>query len=440
MVKELLPNSFRHRPNLTKALSNVSWLVSDRIIRALVAFSVGIWVARYLGPSQYGTLSYCLALTALFAGLAPLGLRDIVVRDLVARPDAAGTTMGTTLALQFLGSVASVVMLLIAAAALRPEGDLTRLLTAVLSGTILLRISDVFKYWFEAEVESKFVVWMETSAVLIIALVRVLLILNGAPLIWFVLATVVEAGLIAVGLTAVYLVRARTRLEATFKRARELLVAGFPLLLSSVAILIYTRIDQVMLGRMIDDTAVGIYSVAVRFSEAWLFLPAAIVASAFPTIIRDRSRNPTTYLIRLHKLYAILIAVGIGVAIPVTFTAPWIITTLFGEPYADASFILLVHIWGGVLATLGLARGRWLIMENLQRYSFYYVGIGALLNILLNLWLIPIHGLTGAVVATVVTQVTTVLMIPALIPATRPSVRHILLAVPVSLNLIRIRG
>ena len=181
-----------------------------------------------------------------------------------------------------------------------------------------------------------------------------------------------------------------------------LLKDAWPLVLSGVVIAIYMKIDQVMIKNMLSNKEVGYYAVAVKLSEAWYFIPMAICTSLFPAIVKAKQVSEKLYLSRLQKLYDILAWMAIGIAIPVTFLSDFIIETLFGAKFLPAAPVLTIYIWAGVATFLGVASSQYLISENMTRLSFFRTLMGMIINVILNLWLIPIYGIVGSALATLV--------------------------------------
>jgi len=182
----------------------------------------------------------------------------------------------------------------------------------------------------------------------------------------------------------------------------------------------YMRIDQIMLGQMLGDEAVGIYSAAVRISEVWYFVPMAIVASAFPAIAQNRTRDTVRYHRQLQQLYNVLVVIALLVAAPVLFLADWIALLLFGSAYQAAGSILAIHIWAGIFVCLGVASSRWLLLEDFQHHIMHRSLLGMISNIVLNLVLIPRWGGLGAAMATLASYAISVFSI-ALAADTRPA-------------------
>lgn len=406
IVPAFVRRRIAHRPNLVKIVDNIGWLFFDKILRMGVGLLVGVWIARYLGPEQFGLLNFATAFIGLFGAIAGLGLQGIVVRDIVRDPETARLTLGTAAVLQLVGGLVAYLLILGTIAYLRPDDVLARTIVAILGATMLIKASEMATYWFESQVQSKYTVWVQNGVFLVFAGVKVGLILSHAPLITFVWAMLAEAIVIAVILAVVVAQRGPklASLRASSERAKTLLKDSWPLILSGLSIMLYMKIDQIMLGQMIGDEAVGIYSAATRISEVWYFIPMAVVASVFPAILEAKIRSETQYLARLQKLYDFMVLMSLAVAIPMTFLSDTIIWLLFGAAYAEAGTVLAIHIWASVFVFLGVASSRWFLAENQQWLNLQRTVIGAIANIALNLVLIPKYGVTGAAVALVFSQ------------------------------------
>ena len=403
-ISSFIHRRIAHRPNLVKIVHNIGWLFFDKILRMGVGFFVGVWIVRYLGPEQFGLLSFATAFVGLFGAFATLGLQSIVVRDIVRNPDRAPETLGTTAILQLIGGTAAYLIVLIAIAYLRPDDAIVRSIVAILGSTMLLKASEISVYWFESKVLSKYTVWVQNGIFLVFATVKVVLILQQASLIafvWTMLAEAVVVAIILLGVMSKYGLLL-TKLRINIKSAKSLLKDSWPLLLSGIAVTIYMKIDQIMLGHMIGVEAVGIYSAALRISEVWYFIPMTIVASTFPAILESKKRSEKQYYARLQKLFDLMVVISVGLALPTTFLSTSIVTLLFGETYGDAGMILSIHIWAAVFVFLGVASSQWYIAEGRQVLSLQRTVIGAFVNVALNLWLIPVYGAVGAALATLI--------------------------------------
>ena len=393
---------FAHRPNLVKIVDNIGWLFFDKVLRLGVGLLVGVWVARYLGPEQLGLLTLALAFTGLFGAIASLGLQAIVVRDILRDPESERLTLGTAAMLQLAGGLLSFLLILGVIAFLRPDDALSRTFVAILGAMMLLKASEMMVCWCELQVLSKYTVWVQNSVFLFFAAVKVGLILFEASLSAFVWAMLAEATMVAVILLLVFTQRGPsiTRLQASLGRAKTLLNDSWPLLLSEIAIMFYMKIDQIMLGQIAGNEAVGVYSAATRISEVWYFIIPIVLTSVFPTLAKLHSNKSLELSQRWVQAYRLMFWLSVSVAVTLTFAAKFIVSFLFGEVYSAASIVLTIHVWAGINVAIGSVWSKWLLLENKLIIGLYGQLAGAIINVGLNLLLIPEFGVVGAALAT----------------------------------------
>lgn len=403
IVPDFIRRQIAHRPNLLKIVDNIGWLFFDKVLRMGVGLVVVVWIARYMGPQQFGIFNFATAFVGLFGAVAGIGIQAIVVRDLVRDPSRKNETLGTAAALLLMGGLLTYVLTICAIILIRPEDTLAKLLVTILGSVTLLKATDIVVYWFESQVLSKYTVWVQNGSFLVFAVVKITLILSDAPLLAFAWASSAEALLIAILLTAMYSKYGPgvLKLSATFSRAKSLLTDCWPLMLSGLAIVIYMKIDLIMLGLMLGDEAVGIYSAATQISEIWYFIPMTIMASVFPAIIDAKKQGEIIYYERLQRLYDLMVWLSVLIAIPMTFIAAPLITLLYGNAYEEAGKVLAIHIWASVFVFLGVASSQWFIAENRQILSLQRTLAGAITNIILNVIFIPYFECQGAAIATV---------------------------------------
>lgn len=399
---------FTQRSGLQKIIANTGWLFADHLAATLAGFIVGAWVARYLGPSQYGTYNYALAVVALFTPLVALGLKDIVVRDIVRTPDEKNEILGTTLGLQFIGALLSLALAVGIAFMGHLENRLTSWLIVISSGQFIFQVVSVtLGYWFNSQVQAKYIVWANNIALFFYSIARIILVLAKAPLITFAWVALGQAFIYAVATAVFYRFSGQTFVtwRANFARAKQLLENSWPLLISSLAIMVYLKIGQVMLGNMVDEKALGIYSAAIRLSELWYFIPMAIAASVFPAIVRSHEQDgEDVHRQRMQIFYDIMSGIAFVIVIPLVVFAPFLVRIVFGSSYEASASILRIHAWALLFVFLGVARSRWLIAEDMVRFNMFVTLLGAGTNIVANFLLIPKLGGEGAAWSVVITQ------------------------------------
>lgn len=386
------------------AMENSGWLVADKILRMGIGLLVGVWVARYLGPSQYGIMSYAASMVGLAAAVATLGIDSIVIRDLVRHPEKSDEYLGTSFVLRFIAGLVSYVAVMVVVALIKPNDLLTQIVLAIVGWSLAVNAFDVADFWFQSKVMSKYVVYARGVGFVAAAVVRVILILYKAPLPAFAAATLAEIALGGIALLYACTAQGATlrKWKFSFLLAKELLITGWPVLLGSIVSVVCLRIDQVMLGQISDSKELGVYAAAVRVAEVWFFIPTAIIGSVFPSIIRARDVDEKEFHSRLQRLYKFLAFAGYAVAIPVTFVSPIVIKLLYGDAYAAAAPMLILLIWSDMFINLGMARNAYLFATNLTWSLFWVNVVAAVANVSLNLLLIPRLGGVGAAVASLV--------------------------------------
>jgi O-antigen/teichoic acid export membrane protein len=155
---------------------------------------------------------------------------------------------------------------------------------------------------------------------------------------------------------------------------------------------------------MLGNKSVGIYSVALRISEIWYFIPMTVVASTFPSIIESKRISEEAYLNKFKKLFKFLFWTALFLSVCTSFFAKFAINLLYGDKYIESASILVLQTWSGIFVFLGVAGGRWFLAENLQNVLIYRTISGAIINIGLNIILIPKYGTHGAAWATLISQ------------------------------------
>lgn len=404
MLPAPLRRRVEHRPGLVKILDNIAWLFFDKILRMGVGLMVGVWVARYLGPAQFGQLNYAIAFVGLFGAVAGLGLNGIVVRDIVRDPQSANVTLGTAFILQAFAGLLAMLLVIITIVLLKTNDEFTRSMVIILSASLIFKATDAIKYWFEAHVQSRYVVWIENGAFVIMALFRVAMILTEASLMAFVWLTLAETLIISIGLIWLYTTRNSFSelFNTSVSRVKTIMHDSWPLLLSAIAVTLYMRIDMIMLEEMSSTREVGIYAAATRISEIWYFIPMTIVSSVSPSLVLLFNQNKSLYLARLRRLYFLMFWLSIAGSTLIFYFSEFITVTLFGSEFSGTSLVLSIHLWSSTAVFLGVVSSQYLLIEQLQKYSLYRTLIGVLVNVALNLMFIPTMGAEGAALATLI--------------------------------------
>ncbi|RDC57049.1 flippase [Pedobacter chinensis] len=402
-----------------KYLKNTGWLMFGKVLSLIV----GLFIARYLGPDLFGDLNFGLSLVAILAAIGALGLDTFIIREIIKEPAKRDEILGTSLWLRLITNAAAIPIAMaiyyISHKISKNPGEPLTIMVGLLALASFFKSFNVIDAYFQSQVQSKYVVQVQNICLIISAVVKLILIYLGLPLIYIVLALVFDGFILALGLVIIYQKRGFNIFRWNFNpdRAKSLLKQSSPLILSAVMVSIYMKIDVVMLKEA-GSKAVGIYSAAANLSEAWYFIPVAIVTSVFPALINARKTDIERYHKRLGNLYDLLVYICLPVGIFISFTADFIIHLLYSNKFEGAGAMLSIHIWSGVFVFLGSASSQYLIAEGYTKIAFYRTAAGALVNILLNLWLIPKYAGIGASIATLIACFISTFFI-LLIPKTR---------------------
>ena len=304
-----------------KIVKNIGWLFFDRVFRMGIALVVGAWVARYLGPSQFGTLNYLLATIGIFAAFAGLGLDNNIVKEIVDNPQNSGKVLSTSFTLRVIAGSLSFLLCVCMFYFLKHEEMDVFYVGVILALSPIAQSLQTIDLYYQSKVASKVTVIANSIAYIVMSIIKVILILSGAGLMAFAFITTIELTLGGVIVAVLYTKMSKQELSFTIDRklAKPLLQKSLPLMFAGFMIMIYMRIDQIMLGEMINDYAVGTYSAALKLSEVWYFIPGIICSSFFPSIIEAKKISEITYHRRMQKLYDMLFFISVGIALFVTF-------------------------------------------------------------------------------------------------------------------------
>jgi O-antigen/teichoic acid export membrane protein len=230
------------------------------------------------------------------------------------------------------------------------------------------------------------------------------LIFISAPLIWFIWTLLIDAAILGIGYLIAYRAKGNNTQEWKYEGslARYLLKNSWPLAFSAILVTVYMKIGQLMVESFLGVAALGIYSTVVNWSESWYFIPVAIVTSVFPAIMNARRDDPSRYQKRLTDMYDLMVLISMSIAVLMSFASTFIYQYFYTAEFAEGAKILTIHIWAGVFVFLGSASGQYLIAEGYTRYSLYRTGAGAVVNVVLGFFWIPIYGLQGAAFATLI--------------------------------------
>lgn len=383
--------------------ANTGWMFFGQAFNLLLSFFIGAWVIRYLGPTNYGVFSYSLAFVGLFSFIASLGVDSILQRDLINYPEKRDKLMGTAFGLKLIGGIFAL-LITILSIFLIDGSFLVRFLVIIYSFVLITQAIGVINIFFHSRVEAKKSVQSYFWAAIISSFLKVVLIVSGMGVIWIMFVFLLDYVW-----SSIFLIYAYKKSGFKIKNwkfdislAKVMFSNSWLLALTSASALIYMKIDQVMIKQMMNQNSVGLYASAVRIFELTYIVPSIICASLFPAILNAKKIDIKLYKNRLKKIGWLLLVLSLIIAILVSFLSKYIIIILFGNEYIGAINVLKIGVWSLIGISIGYLVGQYLVAENYIKIHFFSTLAGAIINIVLNIIMIPVFGIIGSAIATVI--------------------------------------
>lgn len=395
-------NKIKNIEGVIRYSKNAAWMLVEKILRIISLIVIGVLLARYLEPKTFGVYSNVISIYAIFSGIVKLGLDGILVRELIKYPNKINNLLGTAFWLKIISGLFAIVFILLVLT--KHTSNNQHILLAVVSVGLIFQAFEVIDIYYQSQVQVKISTICKVTQSALSAVLKVTLLTNSADLIWFLFAYVLDVAVLA----ALYVVSYANNLHRRFFKifdlslAKSLIISSWPLMISSIAVMIYMKIDIIMVNDMLGPEEAGIYSVAVRISEGFYFLPVAITASIFPAIINSRAQDLDLYRKRIHRLYMFLAWLAILITLPVVILSEELVVSLFGEPYISAGNVLKIHAWSTIFVFLGVGASKWVIAEGLTRNAALRTVLGAAMNVVLNYLFINAIGMEGAALSTLI--------------------------------------
>lgn len=399
--------------------------MAGKIFHMLLSFLMGLLMARYLGPSNYGTLNYAAAYGTFFTAFCTLGINSVIIKDFVDHPEEEGLTIGTTITLRLISSVLSFLTILGIVSVVDRSEPITIWVVALYSLSLIFQVFDTLQQWFQAKLLSKYYAIATLISYTIATGYKAILLITGKGVAWFAISNSIDFLLAALVLFIFYRKKNGPAFSFSMKKAKSLLAVSRSYILSGLMVAIYSATDKFMLKQMLDESNVGYYSLAVQISTLWVFVLSAIIDSMKPPIMEYHNTDKSLYLRMNRRMYAVVFYLSLGASLLICLVAPLLVEIIYGSAYLPSVSPLRIVVWYVAFSYLGVARDAWIVCERKQKYLKYlYLG-SAVLNVALNYLLIPIMGVNGAALASLLTQMATIFVFPMLFRELRPNVRLI---------------
>jgi len=395
----------RNHIGFKKYARNTSWVLVGKFSTMAISFIATLYIARNLGPTNFGELSYAISFTGLFSFIAAFGIDSVLYRELIKYPDLREKLMGTALSIKLCSSLFAVIVVTASAWLFSPK-DVSFILVCVLSASFIFNAFNSITTEFGAIVENKSISIVSIVITLILNLAKILTMFLGGGVIFLALILLAESIMYAGAFLFLHTRTFGSLSELSFDKgmAKGLIYDAWPFILSSACAVVYARIDQVMLKNIIDATAVGLYDSAVRLTELWYFIPTVIAGSLFPAIVLSRSHSASMYKRRTLALFGLVSMFGIVITLLIYLLAPQIITTIYGEGFNGAIPILQIYVWTILPTFIVIVANQILLAENARTLLFISAALGMVTNVIGNFILIDRYQASGAAFATVLSS------------------------------------
>lgn len=417
-------NFLRHKES-----KNAIWLIGGKVAQMVLSLFVAVLSARYLGPSNYGLISYGNAFASFFMSFCTLGLNSIMVKDFIDNPDEQGKAIGSAILMRAISSLCSCI-LIISVSFLLDFGDWeTIVVVALCSVSLLFHVFDTANLWFQSQYKSKVSAISIFLAYVATSVYKIILLILKKEVFWFAFATSLDYIVLGIVLMAFYKKHNGPKLSVSWAKGKSLLNQSYHYILSGMMVAIYGQTDKLMLKQMLDETTVGYYTTATALCSMWTFVLAAIIDAMYPMLIENFKQGEEVFDKKNRQLYAIVFYMSMFVSVIFMLFGNLAIRILYGEVYLPAANPLKVITWYTAFSYLGVARNAWIVCNERQKYLKYIYCIAALMNVMLNVIFIPLWGASGAAVASLVTQICTSIVLPFFIKDLRPNAKLMLEAI-----------
>lgn len=390
-----------------KVARNAAWIIGIQLIKSILSLVISMLTARFLGPSNFGTINYAASIVAFVAPIMYLGLTGVLVQELVSEPEKEGEILGTSITLSFISSILCVGAVVAFVSIVNHDEHETIIVCALYSVLLIFQALEIMIYWFQAKLLSKYSSIVSLIAYIVISAYKIFLLATQKSIYWFAVSNAFDYMLIAIGLMIVYKKLGGARLRFSFQTAKKLFSKSKHYIVSNMMITIFAQTDRIMLKLMIDDAATGYYSAAVTCAGMTSFIFSAIIDSFRPLIFDSKKQDNELFEKNMCRLYGIIIYLSLLQSLGISLLAEPIIKILYGAEYLPAVNPLRLVVWYTTFSYLGSVRNVWILAEDKQKYLWIINLSGALTNVVLNYFLIPVMGVMGAALASLITQIFT---------------------------------
>ncbi len=387
-----------------KVVKNASWIIGCKIAQSILNLVIGMISARYLGPSNFGLISYAGSVVNFVVPIMQLGLGKTLVRELIENPDEEGKVLGTAMLMNVVSGLfcmGGVFVFLNFANA----GETETIVVGVLySISLIFQATEIIHTWFQAKLLSKYPSIASLISYTVVAAYKIWLLVTGKSVRWFAVSFTIDVFVISVILILIYRKMGDQPFSFSWGLGKKMLSRSKYYIISGMMVTIYAQTDRIMLKLMMNEAETGYYNAAVVCVNVTSFVFVAILDSMRPVILEAKHKGDAAYESHVVQLYSVITYVSLAQCVAMTALARPLVTLLYGEAYLPSVVPLTVAVWFVTFSYYGSVRNVWILAEEKQKYLLFINLSGAIANVGANFILIPRLGATGAAIASLITQ------------------------------------
>ena len=406
-----------------KVVQNAKWIIACKIAQSVLQLIIGMISARYLGPSNYGLISYAASVVGFVLPIMQLGLRSTLVQEFIETPEKEGQIIGTSLVMNLVSSLACMVGVGAFVAIANRGEEITLVVCLLYSLTLIFQAIEMIQYWFQYKLLSKYPSIVMLISYVVVSAYKIFLLVSEKGVYWFVLSNSIDFCIIGFSLFAIYFKLGGQKLGFSFEMVKRLYNRSKFYIVSAMMVTIFANTDHIMLKIMLGDDENGFYAAAITCATVANFVYGAIIDSMRPVILSAKKESDTEFEKNTARLYCVIIYLALAQSIAFTIFAKLIVSILYGAEYMASVPVLQILIWYTAFSFIGTVRNIWILAEGKQSLLWIINLSGAVANVILNIIFIPLWGACGAAVASVLTQFFTNVIVGFIMKPIRPNNR-----------------
>lgn len=414
---------------MNRVAKNAVWIIGGKVAQSVMALIINMLTARYLGPSNFGLITYASSLVAFVLPIMQLGFSNVLVREIVDKPDEEGRTLGTAIFLSFLSSICCIIGVASFAYVVNPNEPETVIVCLLYSFILIFQAIDHIEFWYQAKLLSKYSSIISLVSYIAVSAYKIFLLVTAKSVYWFALSNALDYACISIGGVILHKKLGGQKLSFSSSIGKKMFLKSKHYILSSMMVTIFAQTDKIMIKMMIGESATGYYGAAVACAGMTSFIFAAIIDSFRPSVFEGQKVGEDVFSYRLTTLYSIIIYLSLTQSVVMSVMSKLIIFILYGEAYYPAVNTLRIVVWYTTFSYMGSVRNIWILANEKQKYLWKINLFGAIANVVLNYILIPLIGINGAAVASLITQFFTNVIVGYIIKPIRSNNRLIIEAI-----------